>query len=329
MSRAKITKGMILCAGLGTRLKPITHKIPKPLVPVLNVENVLHTIRLLERAGIEEIIVNLHYLPEHLESFLSRHPKIKAKIFFSKETVLLGTGGGVKKAEPFFEGKPFVLANCDFVTNLDVNLLVQEHFQKQSLATMLLYKNPKKEPKYSKVGIDTDGRLCSLPRLETKTPFKTGIFTGIHVIDATCLKTLEEKPSGINEILYPWLMKNEPDRVHGVFQDHGYWCDTGEVDTFLESSFYLLSELGKDPLITETVTLFTKSENSKPSSLIGSNCHIGSGTTLGPNVVVGEGCKVGNNCKVENSVLLPHSTVESNSTVSSSIYFESTQIKTP
>src|SRR5207248_601082 len=106
----------------------------------------------------------------------------------------------------FFEGQSFVLANCDFVSNLDVASLVSEHQKRKSLATMLLYKNPAKQYKYSKVGVQADGRLCSLPKLQTATPTDTGIFTGIHVIESECLKLLEERPCGINDILYPALM---------------------------------------------------------------------------------------------------------------------------
>lgn len=331
MSHTPIKKGMILCAGLGTRLKPVTDKIPKPLVPVLNVENVLHTVRLLERAGIQEIIVNLHYLPEHLEKFLSTHKKIKAKIFFSKESVLLGTGGGVKKAEPFFEGQPFVLANCDFVTNLDVGALIQEHFRTQSLATMFLYQNPRKEPKYSKVGIDSDGHLCQLPKLQTQKPAQTGIFTGIHVIESSCLNILEEKPCGINEILYPTLMKETPDRVRGLFSKSGYWCDTGEVDTFLASTFELLEELKRDPFLKETIATFANEDTAKkqPLVLFGSRCSIEQSAKIGPSAVIGSDTRIGKNCHIANSVVLPNAVVPNDTTITNAIYFESRQIKTP
>lgn len=324
---------MILCAGLGTRLKPVTDKIPKPLVPVLNVENVLHTIRLLERAGIKEIIVNLHYLPEHLESFLSTHKKIKANIFFSREETLLGTGGGVKKAESFFAGETFVLANCDFVTNLDVSRVIEEHVKKQSLATMLLYQNLKKQPKYSKVGVDAKGQLCSLPKLQTQTPTQSGIFTGIHVIEPECLKFLEEKPCGINDILYPALMKSSPSRVRGIFLNQGYWCDTGEVDTFLASTAELLKELPGDSFLRETLSFYAQSSETFPETappvLISDSCKIGPGTHLGPHVVVGKDCEIGEGASLENCVLLPSSKVPARSQVKHSLCFETLQIKNP
>src|SRR5262249_29522472 len=111
---------MVLCAGLGTRLKPITEKIPKPLVPVLNVPNLVHTLHLLKRTGIDEIVINTYHLPQALEDYLGDGRRWKMRIHYSRESVLLGTGGGLKKAEPFFEGEPFLLANCDFITNVDL-----------------------------------------------------------------------------------------------------------------------------------------------------------------------------------------------------------------
>lgn len=329
MARSRIKKGMILCAGLGTRLKPITDRIPKPLVPVLNVENVLHTVRLLERAGISEIIVNLHYLPEHLEAFLSDKAKVKSKIAFSKEEVLLGTGGGVKKAEPFFEGQPFVLANCDFVTNLDVAALIENHFRSNALATMLLFKHPKKEQKYSKVGVDDEGRLCSLPKLQTRMPAETGIFTGIHVIDSTCLKILEEKPSGINEVLYPTLMKDAPDKVRGTFLPGGYWCDTGEVDTFLASTQELLEEYKRDSFLQETIKKLSPESIVQGNTLKSPNANIDKSALIDSYSVVGMGAEVGAGCKLENCVVLPRAKVPANTHASHAIFFESIKVKTP
>ena len=94
----KITKGMVLCAGLGTRLSPITETLPKPLVPVLNVPNLLHSLYLLKRAGIVDIVLNTHHLPEQIESFLGDGSRWDLRLHFSREKTLLGTGGGVKKA---------------------------------------------------------------------------------------------------------------------------------------------------------------------------------------------------------------------------------------
>ena len=238
-----IRKGMILCAGLGTRLLPITEKSPKPLVPVLNVPNLVHTISLLKRSGIEEIVVNLHHLPLLIEQYLGDGRRWGVKIHFSHESALLGTGGGLKKAESFFGGESFVLANCDFITNMDLRPLIAQHRERRATATMILLEDETLQPLYSKVGIDRDGYLCSLPSSQTRPPSRTGIFTGVHILENETLRYLKAVPSGINEILYPALMKESPTQVFGQFVKDTYWYDTGDLSTFWSTSMKLLGRL--------------------------------------------------------------------------------------
>ena len=108
----EIRRAMLLAAGLGTRLLPITEKTPKPLVPVLNVANILYGLFLLKRCGIEEVVLNLHHLPQAIEDYLKDGKPWGMHIEYSREQLLLGTGGGLKKAEAFFNKEPLVLVNC-------------------------------------------------------------------------------------------------------------------------------------------------------------------------------------------------------------------------
>src|SRR4051812_30310051 len=114
LMKKTMRKGMILSAGLGTRLLPITGTLPKPLVPILNIPNVVHTLDLLKRAGIKQVVLNLHHLSKQIEEYFGDGSRWGLDVRYSFESTLLGTGGGLKKAEAFFEGEPFVLANCDF-----------------------------------------------------------------------------------------------------------------------------------------------------------------------------------------------------------------------
>ncbi len=239
----KIRKGMILAAGLGTRLLPVTEKMPKPLVPVLNIPNILYSLSVLKRAGIEEVIINLHYLPNQIEDFFRGGERWGMKVCYSRETQLLGTGGGLKKAEAFFQGEPLVVVNCDFISDVDLNPLVERHFARKALGTMVLLENPAAQPFYSKVGIDSEGHLVSLPRLEISRSSRVGIFTGVHILDGSAFKHLKETPSGINELLYPAWMKSQPKSIYGDFIGDASWYDTGERNTLWMSSLKLLGEL--------------------------------------------------------------------------------------
>lgn len=322
---------MILAAGLGTRLLPITKEIPKPLVNVLNVPNILHSLYLLHRSGIKEVILNLHHLPEQLETFLGDGSRWGMHLEYSREKTLLGTGGGVKKAAPFFGKDRFVLVNCDFVADVELRLLIERHINHNALGTMVLYQHPEKEKLYSRVGVDGNGRLCSLPRLETKAPAQTGIFTGIHILEAETLACLEENPCGINEILYPHLMKEEPDRVFGDFTKAGYWYDTGDLPALLCATTGLLDALAAgDPMMTGIMRAWGGYEEKRKGvwmpagerlpqgveivapAVIGRDCQFGKQVKLGPHVVLDDNSVVGDKARLSKFLGIKNPRIASN-----------------
>ncbi|MFM8312694.1 MAG: NDP-sugar synthase, partial [Deltaproteobacteria bacterium] len=252
---ASIKKAMVLTAGLGTRLNPISQKLPKPLVSVLNVPNVLHVLFLLRKSGVKEVVMNLFHLSEKMESFFSNHRFFGLKYEFSHEDPILGPGGGVKNAEKFFTEPELILANCDFVSNLDIKRYIEMHRSKKSKASMLLIQDESKQHLYSKVGVDTDEYLVSLPKLKTRSADQYGIFTGIHILNSDVLDLLNNRPCGINDTLYPKMMKEFPNSVCGFMDKTAFWYDTGDLPVFLETSKKLLERLQqRDPFITELFT---------------------------------------------------------------------------
>ncbi|NBX77662.1 MAG: NDP-sugar synthase [Proteobacteria bacterium] len=342
MGKKNITKGMILAAGLGTRLLPITERYPKPLVPVLNLANILHTVSLFRRHGISDIVINLFHLPERIEEFFNEVPQKDFRVSFSKEPVLLGTGGGVKRAESFFNQGPFVLANCDFISNLNLTHLIESHSKSAAWATMALIEDPAKQKLYSAVGTNEQGFLCSLPRKKTAEPSRQGIFTGVHVLEPEIFSFLEERPSGINDVLYPTLMENHPDKARGVFMEKAYWFDTGDIPALWQTSQALLGMLenpdnplleaisGYGPVYREVApkvwtTQRTKlPENLKVSGpcLIGEGCQFEEGVEIGAFSVIGDRVLIGGGSKIEKSVVLSHSQVGSHQAIRESLFFE-------
>lgn len=340
-----IRKGMLLAAGLGTRLLPITEKLPKPLVPVLNVANVLYGLFLFKRSGIDEVILNLHHLPDCLQSYLGDGSAWGMKLEYSKEQLLLGTGGGLKKAEPFFDGEPLVLINCDFITNVDLRPFIEKHRANKALCSMLLWENAQAQAFYSKVGIDGEGHLCSLPLLTTKPPVRTGIFTGIHILENEAFSYLEEVPSGINQVLYPALMKEKPEKVFGYFMENAYWYDTGELQTLWSTSMKLLKglESGEGPL-REFLKTFGRYEEKKPGVwapqgvtlpanvtftgpvIVGKDCKIAAGAVLGPYTVIGDDTEVAEETNLSRFVALPGAKVPAHQASASSLQIEERSI---
>lgn len=295
----RITKGMILSAGLGTRLRPITYKIPKPLVPVLNIPNIIYGIALLKRTGINDIIINIHHLPDIIESYLGDGSRWDIRISFSREPVLLGTGGGVKKAERFFENKAFVLVNCDFVTNVNLKPVIKKHFQRRAAATMVLIEDPAVQSSYSAVGISESENLCSLPSHQTTEPVRKGIFTGIHILSPEIFRYLEEKPSGINQVLYPALMKECPERVQGAFVSDHYWYDTGDCHFLWATSMKLLDQLAAgDTELTLFMKQFGNYEEKRKGIWIAREESVPENCELIPPIVLGRSCKINDHCRI-------------------------------
>jgi mannose-1-phosphate guanylyltransferase / phosphomannomutase len=324
-----ISRAMILCAGLGTRLAPITDKFAKPLVPILNVPNVVHNIHLLKRAGIKEIVFNLHHLGKSIEQALGDGSQWDMKFQYSPETILLGTGGGVKHAEKLLANEPFILCNCDFVTDIDLLPIIDQHFSRNAMATMVLIEDKTRQPLFSEVGIDALGQLCSFPKLSTATPVRTGIFTGIHVLSPGALSFLKEEPSDIISSLYYPLMKDKPSEVFGHFADGFYWYDTGDLKGIWQTSMHLLHRLQNSPsgAIHSCLTEMGEFEQSLPGVwtisgitslpftnvtgpvVIGYRCSLSRESQIGPFAVVGNKAEIGEGTTLARAIVLPESKI--------------------
>lgn len=309
----KIKRAMVLSAGLGTRLLPLTETLPKPLLPVLNLPNIVHTLFWLKMHGVEEVIFNLYHLHEQLESFLTGFKKWDLKISISKETILLGTGGGVKKAERFFKGEPFLVCNCDFICDFDLSVPISNFLENEALASMILLEDSQKQKLYSQVGVTSNNDLCLLPKLKTGEPERTGLFTGIHLLRPEALLPLKEEPSGINEILYPYFMKKTPERIKGIFAK-GLWLDTGERKTYLEANLVLLKNL--PPLTQRLLEEFgykrvSTNWQKQNSPAFASHSLLAENTQAAEisNCVIGDKVAIANEVSLKDCVVLPNTNV--------------------
>ena len=131
-------RAMVLAAGLGTRLRPLTNLVPKPLVPVANRPLLEYTFALLAAAGVREAIVNAHHLADELERGLRALDAAGIALHVSRERRILGTAGGLKRAEAFLGGGTFLLLNGDFLVDLDLRQVLEFHSQQHATATMVL-----------------------------------------------------------------------------------------------------------------------------------------------------------------------------------------------
>ncbi len=300
-------RAMLLAAGLGTRLRPLTEEIPKPLLPVANRPQIHYVLDLLVRAGVREVVVNLHHLGGRVRAALGDSYGGALRISYSPEPELLGTGGGLKKVERFFTGEPFILANADALTDADLGAAVRRHIETGAAATMVLADwDPSGGD--SRIEVDGDGMLRRIGGRGGGEGLSPAVFTGIHVLSAGIFRRL---PAGapsciVRDGYLPMLAAGE--RIAG-HRAAGYWRDIGTLASYLDANTEVLrgelpgalrAAADADP----PARRFPGARFRSPA-LVGPGCTIEAGSVVGPAVVLGEGCRVGAGCRLEELVALP------------------------
>lgn len=227
-------KAMILAAGYGTRLKPLTNTRPKALVQVVGTTLLEIVIRKLIKIGVSEIILNTHHFAEMVEQFLLEKNNFGIRIEISFESIILGTGGGLKKAAYFFDDeKPFILHNVDVVTNINLLEIIQSHQQHIALATLVVQKRD--TTRY--LLLDSNNHLCGRRNITSneetivKKPAGTMqmvAFNGIHVLSPNIFKFMENE--GYFSIIKTYLTcAAKGEKIMGFFMENGYWKDVGKL----------------------------------------------------------------------------------------------------
>lgn len=289
-------KAMVLAAGLGTRLLPLTQEIPKPIFPVLGKPILERTLELLKNAGVEEVAINLHHLPGPIERRLGSGKKLGLKIHYSFEPQILGSGGGLKKVESILKDSPFFLVNGDILIDIDLKKVRRFHEEKRALATMVLRKD-RRVDEYGAISIDRARRIRQfLGQPEANGAKLTKLmFTGIHVMEPEILESIPEGVfSNINRVTYPKLLEEKP--VYG-YPFTGFWRECGTPEEYFRVNMEMLKKSG--PRIPR------KLSHCKivPPVWIGDGCVFGKKSVVGPRAIVGNGCRVGAGAEISNSVL--------------------------
>ncbi len=229
-------KAMILAAGLGTRLRPLTGDRPKALVE-LNGRTLLEiTITRLRQFGVTDIIVNVHHFADKVAEYLLDNQNFGLNIQLSREDdQLLDTGGGLKKAASFFDGsdEPFFLHNADVVSEIDLTRMLQAHEQKRALATLAVQQRESSR----QLLFDKDSQLCGRRKQRGSKPeivrpvelFEELAFCGIHVISPRMLPMLVER--GVFSIVDAYLrLAAAGERIIAFRADQYYWRDLGRPE---------------------------------------------------------------------------------------------------
>lgn len=232
---------MVLAAGLGTRLRPLTDDRPKALVELCGRTLLEITLMRLRGFGISQVIVNTHHFADKMVEYLQAHGNFGMEIEISREDVLLDTGGGLKKAEYFFRDhsdQEFLLHNVDVISDIDLKQMVQFHRQRGALATLAVQE--RKTSRY--LLFDQDMRLCGRRNeKEDKTEIVRSVsslqkfaFCGIHVISMRFLEMMSEE--GAFSIIDSYLrVAGQSESVMGFGADGYYWRDLGKPENIRQA----------------------------------------------------------------------------------------------
>ncbi|MBI1909409.1 MAG: nucleotidyltransferase family protein [Deltaproteobacteria bacterium] len=229
-------KAMILAAGLGKRLQPLTLQTPKSLILVNQIPLIVYQVKLLKKHGILEILINLHHLGTMIQEELGNGSRYGVRIIYSYEDAILGTGGGIKKVEDFFEGKPFLVMNSDILIDLNLKELLSFHRRKKGIATMVLRKR-EAGSSYSYIQSDRKNRILEIvenPASTDKVPEGAMMFTGVHILSSKLLSTLPKGKEAciINDAYRPALREGQ--KIYGFPYD-GYWMDLGTIERYRQA----------------------------------------------------------------------------------------------
>ncbi|MGC2112211.1 MAG: nucleotidyltransferase family protein [Candidatus Korobacteraceae bacterium] len=231
-------KAMILAAGLGTRLRPLTDDRPKALVEVAGRTLLEITLGRLRSFGVSEVIINVHHFAEMIVDYLKANDSFGMRVEISREDELLDTGGGLKKAAPFFletagdSQSPFLVHNVDVISTIDLTRMLHFHAENQALATLAV--QDRESSRY--LLFDSHSRLCGRrsarnPKAEIVRPVaqveQLG-FCGIHVISPNIFPLMRQQGAfSITDFYLELAAKGE--RMVGFRADEYYWRDAGTV----------------------------------------------------------------------------------------------------
>ncbi len=348
---------MMLAAGLGTRLRPLTAAVPKPAVPLCGVPPLRFNLALLASAGVEKVVINTHWRKEAIEDAAGDPGDLGLEIQFSHEPTILGTGGGLKNVSRFFEDETFLLVNGKNLFDADLEGAFAFHVRSRAVATMILRPYPE-GASYSPIEIDSRGRIR---RFATRAPREASVgearpmtkqelsggdsgaseqsderveglircmFTGVHVLEPRVLDYLPpDRPVCINAHGYKSMLR-AGEEVCGFLQHSGYFAEPSTPERYLAAVLDLVGgKVDLERFARGGVDPFSGSLEPIPgarvheSAVVHASAHLEPPCWVGPEARVEAEAKVGPLAVLERGVL-----VREGARVSRSVVWSSTEV---
>lgn len=300
-----------MAGGEGSRLRPITVNLPKPLVPVGNRPIMEHIVELLKRHGVTDVVTTLHYLADEIQTHFGDGSEFGVNMTHSIEDIPLGTAGSVKQAEVLLKDDTFIIISGDALTDCDLTKALAFHREKGSMATLVLYRVP--DP--SEFGIvitQEDGRIERfLEKPGWGEVFSDTVNTGIYILEPEILCRMEARKNyDWSKDIFPQLLEEGAPMFGYVMEE--YWCDVGTLEQYREAQEHLLE--GRTSLsipgemvapgvwVGDNAMVDAEAELVAPVC-IGANTRIKRGAVVGPGSVVGADCLIQEGSRIYRSVV--------------------------
>ena len=280
-----IHKAFILGAGLGTRLRPLTNVLPKPLVPIFHEPMANYALRHCQSAGITDFAINTHHIPEAWQEAYPDGKFNGSPLSFFHEKVLLETGGGIRNIAPFIGEDPILIYNGDILTNIDINELIARHEASGNIATLALRSTG------DNCNVNISGNHVSDMRNILGNAPGTHQFTGIYCIEPEIIGMLPDQE--VVSIVPAFIELIRQGRLGAVVLDEGDWFDIGNPDAYRAVHDHLRLQ---------------RHDAIHPDALIHPDAHIDTKTCIiGPQATIPQGAEL------KNTIVWPHTIVEANS----------------
>jgi NDP-sugar pyrophosphorylase family protein len=306
---------MILAAGVGSRLDPLTRNLPKPLVPIINKPVMEHIIELLAQNGFSRIMVNLHYHGEQIQEYFGDGSKWSVNLHYSLEDRLWGDAGSVKRCEDFFD-ETFLVIGGDDLTDMDLGQLVKQHREHRAICTigLSLVGDP---AEYGIVLINEHGKITRFLEKPKEVIFSNTANTGIYILEPEIFQLIPRGVMyGFGANVFPLLLEQKR-RFYGNLTS-SYWKDVGSLRQYQEAH--------RDALSGKVSMKFPIPEVRK-YVWMGENVDIHPTAEIGYPVVIGNNCCIEENAKVlENTVLSDDCVVEAEAVVRDSILWSGARV---
>jgi mannose-1-phosphate guanylyltransferase len=328
-------RAMVLAAGLGTRLRPITFDMPKPMVPVLNRPVMEHILRLLARNGFEETIANLHWFPDLIRDHFGDGSAQGVALTYSFEEQLLGTSGGVRKAADFL-GDSFLVISGDALTDIDLAAMRSFHESHDGIAT-LATKRVDDTTQFGVAITDAEGRIGGF---QEKPPASEALSDlancGIYMFREEIFDyfpapgTSKAAGAGDPDGFADWAMDVFPRLLEGdvPFYSHeidAYWNDIGNLTELREGNLDALEgrvEVEKEGEIVDGYRSGEPEGDEGPLAgpvLLGPGCEIGDDVRIDGPAVIGDGARIGAGSRLRDVIALPGAEVPANAVLINAI----------